>query len=223
MKLAWRHRLTVLLLASLVLSYLAAAPMAQFGEEAGALGFQVQVGHNQTLQLHLLNAGNTIIGFRMQVPSVTQQDNQITPTVTVSPMFGTIFPYSSFAVNVTVFMPLNNTPHAATWTFILSAIEASNASNPGGAVLQAGVAKIVTIQAVVSTTTSTIPQKVTVGAPTITLPPNALVYVGIGVVVVICVAGAAWVLRRRKATKPRKAKAPKKKAARKAMKKRRRG
>ncbi len=177
------------------------------------------------MQLHLGNSGNTSIGFRMEQPSVQQQDNQTTPTITITPEYGTIAPYSTFPVNVTVSMPLNNTPGAVTWTVIISAVEASNASNPGGAVLQEGVAKIVSIQAVVSTTsTTTIPQKVAVSAPAITLPANTLIYAGVGVTVAVCVAGAALVLRGRKARKPKKAaKAQRKRAARKVARKHTKG
>jgi hypothetical protein len=201
-----------------IISAFALAPAAQFGEQGGQPHFQVQVGHNQTFQWVLLNEGNSSIGFQIQIESIAAQGNQTTPTITASPMHGVIPAGGSFVVNLTVSMPLNDTPNAVTWSTIASAVEASNVSNPGGAVLQAGVAKIVSIAAIPSTTTtSTIPQRA-VGAP-ISVSSSTLIIASVGIAIVAGIAGGLYYTLRKKPVKRkavRKRKAPAKKAKKKA-------
>jgi hypothetical protein len=150
--------LPLLLAASLLLAPIAGA---QLGEIAGQLNFQVQIGHNETLQLHLLNEGNTSIGVQVTAQTMqftsnkTTQANQITPTIYISPENVTVPAYGTAAVNVTIFMPLSNRPNWASWQDIISAQEETNATNSGGALILQGVAKLVAVSAVPSTTTTT--------------------------------------------------------------------
>ncbi len=205
-----------LLIGLMFVTLLVSVAVAQLGEEAGSLSFSVQVGHNQTLQLHLLNEGNSSIGFQMHAQSLKTEDNQTTPTMAISPLSGVIQPHGAFTVNVTVSMPLTNTPGAVTWDTIISAVEASNTTNPGGAVLQAGVAKIVAIQAIPSTTT-TIVQRV--GAQ-ISLPASALIIIEIVIIVIVVAAVAAAFLLRRKPQRGKKGVAASAKKARRSSRKR---
>ncbi len=192
------YRIGGIALVLVLLAVLPALSFAQLGEEAGALNFQVQIGHTQTLQLTLANGGSTPIGFRVQTPKVSQENNQITPNITISPLYGTIAPYSTFPVNVTVFMSINNTPGAATWNIQISAVEASNASNPGGAVIQAGVLKIATIQAISSTTTtSTTTTTIAQVAAKVSVPASTLIIIAVVMVIIIVIATALLLLRKR--------------------------
>ncbi len=137
---------------------------AQLGEIAGQLNFQVQIGHNQTIQLHLLNEGNTSIGVHVTAQALQLTSNRVlsanqpTPTIFISPENLTVPAYGTSAINITVSMPLGDTPYLASWEDIISAQEATNATNPGGALILQGVAKIISVGAIPSTTTtSTIP------------------------------------------------------------------
>ncbi len=153
--------------AVLLLAILAAlVPLAygQIGEVAGQLNFQIQVGHSQTLTLTVLNEGSTPIGFAVLAPSgsqlqVTSARNstvgQTRPTIVVYPMNGTIPARGAATINVTVSMPLNDTPGKASYEGIIQVLQSSNQTNPGGAVLQEGVAKIFSVGAIPSTTTTT--------------------------------------------------------------------
>ena len=215
--------LVALLCGFAVFSFFALAPAAQLGEQGGQPHFTVQVGHNQTFHWVLLNEGNTSIGFQIHIESIAAQDNQTTPTITASPAYGVIPARGSFTVNLTVFIPLNDTPGAATWSTIASAVEASNVSNPGGVVLQEGVAKIVSISAIPSTTTTT-------SIPTTTIVPKSavpqihvsstLIIAGIGIAIAAGIAGGIYYAIKRKPTKKARkrvgpARARRRKAARK--------
>ncbi len=179
-----------------LLSFMMMLPAAQLGEEAGSLNFNVQVGHNQTLQMHLGNSGNVPVGFKIQLPSITEQDNQSPPIITASPLYGVVQPYSTFPVNITVFMPLNDTPGATTWSVIISAVQSNNASNPGGAVIEEGVAKIASISAILSTTststvTTTVLQRLGATAP---LVPSSMLVIIVVVIVIVVLSAAALAL-----------------------------
>ncbi len=187
--------LPLILIASLVLAPIVGA---QLGEIAGQLNFAVQVGHNETLQLHLLNEGNSSIGVQVTAQAVqfssnkTTQANQIAPSIFISPEFATVPAYGTVAVNVTVFMPLSNKPNWASWEDILSAQEETNASNSGGALILQGVAKLVSMSAIPSTTTTTtIPTTVAQSPPVATpslLSGSALPIAIIVIIIIIAIA-----------------------------------
>ncbi len=201
--------LPFLLAASLIFTPLATA---QLGEIAGQLNFQVQIGHNETIQLHLLNEGNSSIGVQVTAQNVqfssnkTTQANQITPTVHVYPENLTVPAYGTSAVNVTVSMPLSNRPNWASWETILSAQETSNATNPGGAVILQGVAKLVAISAIPSTTTTTTIPTTIAQSGFGGLGPLSQVALPIGVLLVIIIIAIAYYYSSR-APKGKKSKA----------------
>ena len=126
------------------------------GEVAGPLNFQVPVGHSETLhQWTIIDGGDTPLNFMIDVPgslqvtsSANSSEGQTIPTVTAFPLNGTIQPHGMFVVNVTVYMPLNNTPGQTSWEGLISAVEVTNQSNSGGAfgaVILQGVAKVLSI------------------------------------------------------------------------------
>jgi hypothetical protein len=220
------------LITILAISFLVSISAAQLGEVAGVLGFQVQVGHNETVQLQLLNEGSTPIGVTMIPPYRLQlmtnsltAVNQITPTLYISPRNLTISPHGTYSVNITIYMPLNDTPNWASWEGILSAQEVSNATNPGGAVVLEGVAKIFSVVAIPSTTTtSTIPPTT---IPTIPPSPisaiSGLMPVIAIVLVVVGICAYYYVMKKntkaQKAVKPVAARKTKRRPAGKARKK----
>ncbi len=147
-------------------SMLFAVPSAQLGEVAGQIHFHVPLGGSQTLQLSLLNEGNTSIGVQVNPPQNLQITsnamlavNQITPKVYIAPQNVTLPAHGEVNVNVSVFMPMNNTPDIVTWQGYISSQEVTNQTNPGGAVVIEGVGKVFTISATLPPpppTTSTI-------------------------------------------------------------------
>ncbi|MFI5412930.1 MAG: hypothetical protein ACHQX1_03490 [Candidatus Micrarchaeales archaeon] len=160
-------------------SCLSTISSAQLGEIGGQLHFNIIPGQSQSIQWTLLNEGNTSISVQMLGPAPTQLQltsnamtsaNQIPPTVYLTPANATIPEHSTVPVNITVFMPYNDTPGLASWEGILSAQEYTNQTNPGGAVIIEGVAKILTIASIKPPpppTTSTIAQQgILVSTPT---------------------------------------------------------
>ncbi len=184
--------LAVLLLFTIVVG----TTSAQLGERAGVLGFDVPVNGSQTLQWYLFNSGNASIGFYTYTPTLKQYDNQTTPTVVLSPSNGVIPASSEQIINVTVFMPKGNQPNYGSWSGILQVIETSgNSSQQGGsAVIQAGLAKIMDVNAAPSTTTTsttttvqpTISQSGSSGGQAnIPLSQTDMIIIGIVIVVII--------------------------------------
>jgi hypothetical protein len=206
--------LQIFLLVSVIFAPLATS---QLGEVAGQLIFQVQVGHNQTQQLHLLNEGNQSITVQIVPPSSLQltsnktlSANQIPPTLTFSPNNGIVPAHGILNINVTVSMPLNDTPYLASWEGIISAQEASNASNPGGAVILEGVAKIMTATPIPSTTTSTTTIPTTVAtAQAQSQSPSTLPIIAI-IILIIVVCAAYYLMKSNKKSGKKSAKASKK-------------
>ncbi len=178
--------------------FLLSIATAQLGEIAGELAFSVQVGHSETLQMHLLNAGGQPISVQMVPPAHLQltsnaslTGNQTYPTYMVNPINLTIPPHGESAVNVTIYMPLNDMPNFATWEGILSAQEVSNVSNPGGAVVIEGVAKGFSIGVIASTTTTTTAPPTTVPA-LLFLESEYLPYVPVVIVALAIIIGLAY-------------------------------
>ena len=211
-----------ILFALLASSIIAAISYPQIGEVAGHLNFTVQVGHSQILQWGLVNFGDNSISAHILVPShiyLTSNSltaNQLYPTYSISATNVTVPPHSTLYLNVTVFMPLKDTPNFATWEGVFNAQLVSNSSNPGEASVLAGVAKVFSIVAIPSTTTtstttsSTIQQSQASG--------SRVPYAVIGVVVVALIAVAAYMMakgRKKPAKKAAPAKTRKPAAARK--------
>ncbi|MCL5429957.1 MAG: hypothetical protein M1504_00585 [Candidatus Marsarchaeota archaeon] len=204
-------RVSSVLLISFVLMFLFVhTSSAQLGEEAGTLAFQVPIGSSQTIQWHLANEGNSSLNIYIYVPSLQNVSNEVTPTIIASPMNFTIPPYSRFIVNITATMPANDQPNVGGWSGMLQAVETSNASAPGGAVILAGVGKKFTIfSAPPTTTTTSIPPASTTSntqQPTVPTVSGNLAAIGIVVIVVVVIAilGLLYVMEKNKRAKAKK-------------------
>jgi len=131
----------------LLLVFTAVSAKAELGEVAGQPNFNVSLGQSETLNVTLLNSGDEPIGFSVVMPVLSTVPDATTPTVTAYPMNGIIQPRSPYRVAITVHMPTAKNKPGLSWTGVMQFLQVSNVSNPGGAVLQVGVAKIVTITA----------------------------------------------------------------------------
>ncbi|MGC9011246.1 MAG: hypothetical protein ACP5JN_03880 [Candidatus Micrarchaeia archaeon] len=126
---------------------------AQLGQQAGPLVFNVTLGGSQTLNYTILNGGDSPIGFRVVLPVLNTIPHNETPTVSISPMNGTLAPHSQQVIHVTVYMPSKNKP-GLVWnggitpgTSGIQVIEVSpsQVSTGMGATVYAGVLKSITI------------------------------------------------------------------------------
>lgn len=134
--------LVVLLFALSTVSY------AQLGEQAGEPFFNISVGSSSTFNYSILNSGSTPINYTVILPKLNTIPHNATPTVTVTPMNGTLGPSSQQVISIRVSIPSSDKPHLK-WQGILSVVETSAATNitsGAGAVIRAGVAKIVTVE-----------------------------------------------------------------------------
>jgi hypothetical protein len=135
-------------LAVFILASLSVVTFAQLGEEAGQPFLNVSVGSSATFNYSILNSGSSQIPFTVVLPTLNTIPNNATPTVRVTPMNGTLAPHSSQVVSITAYVPSGDKPHLK-WQGVLSVIESapiSNVTSGAGAVVRAGVAKIVTIE-----------------------------------------------------------------------------
>ncbi len=120
---------------------------ASFGIVAGQPHISVPIGSSNTVRVTLLNTGSSPITFKVILPAFQSSDNNTIPNVTVSPMTATIPPKTDMFVNVTAYVSPKNNKVNDTWVGILQFVEVSNVTNPGGAVVNAGLAKILTVEA----------------------------------------------------------------------------
>ncbi len=120
------------------------AAHAQIGEVAGPINFNVSLGSSQTLQYTIVNGGSAPMNFYIKAAITSSIKNETTPTITAFPANGTILPHQQYAINLTVHMPSNDKP-GLTWQGTAQALEASNITAPGGAVIQTGVLKGITV------------------------------------------------------------------------------
>ena len=147
---------------------------AQLGEVAGPVSFNVNISSSQTLQMIVINSGNTTLSYNIILPTLkAQQVNSTTPTVTTPSLNGTIKPYEQMPINITVHMPSANNKPGYSWVGVVQVIETTNQANAGGAVVQSGVAKIISI-------TAAEPKAL-----------NPLIYIA-GAIVIICIVGFAY-------------------------------
>ncbi len=148
---------------------------AQLGEVAGPVSFNVNISSSQTIQLNVINSGSSPISYKVILPQlVAQQVNSTAPNITSStPLVGTIMPYTQFPINLTVYMPSGNNKPGYSWSGVVQVIETTNQTQAGGAVVQSGVAKIISISA---------------AQPK---PLNPLIYVG-GIIIIAIIAAFAY-------------------------------
>lgn len=156
---------------------------AQLGEQAGQPTMYVNVSSSSTFSYYILNGGSTPISFKVIPPSLNSIPHNTTPTVVITPMSGTIMPSSDQKVSINVSMPSGDKP-GLKWEGIVQVVEATptNVTTSGeGAVITAGVAKLLTIY-------STAPK------------PTPFYYIIIIVIVIVILVAAASVIlfKRRK-------------------------
>ncbi len=138
--------LSVLLLLFLSFSLLdLGVANGQLEEVAGPLNFVVNMSGSETLHLVIANGGATPIYFNATPPVLKAIPNTTTPTVTISPLTGVLQPHEQLPLNVTVYMPSAKNKPGLSWSGIISVVQVTNQTNPGGAVIQTGVAKIISI------------------------------------------------------------------------------
>ncbi|MCL5007982.1 MAG: hypothetical protein M1562_01900 [Candidatus Marsarchaeota archaeon] len=156
---------------------------AQLGEQAGQPTMYVNVSSSSTFSYYILNGGSSPISFKVIPPSLNSIPHNTTPTVVITPMSGTIMPSSDQKVSINVSMPSGDKP-GLKWEGIVQVVEATptNVTTSGeGAVITAGVAKLLTIY-------STVPK------------PTPFYYIIIIVIVIVILVAAASVIlfKRRK-------------------------
>ena len=154
----------------------------QFGEVAGQPTINVPIGSSNATNVTLANSGPTPIRFTSVLPSFTNYGKTTPPIITLIPENGTIPPYSDLNIEIKAYLPAHNNSVGDSWTGIVQFIEVSNTTNAGGAVINAGLAKILTVKA---------------GLPR----PNLLLYAAIVIVIALIAAISYLALRRRRAKK----------------------
>lgn len=162
---------------------------AQIGEVAGALVLNVSLGGSNSTTLTILNSGAQPIPFNVTLPTLSTIPNRTTPRVTVRPMEGEIPAHSQLVLNVTAYMPSAKNKPGLSWSGIIQVVQTSNSTQKGVAIIQGGVAKIITINSIA---------------------PKSSIYTylvpAVGLIVIIALAlGAYWYTRNRKAKAPRSA------------------
>ncbi|MEM0149763.1 MAG: hypothetical protein QXW10_02615 [Candidatus Micrarchaeaceae archaeon] len=164
-------------------------PYAQLGEQAGEPVMNVSVGSSSFFNYSVLNSGSTPINFTVIISPLNTIPHNATPTVTVTPMNGTLAPHSSAVVSIKVSMPSSDKP-GLEWQGIVQVVEASPTSTihtGEGAVITAGIAKILTIYSAKAK------------------PLPLIYYVVIIVVVVIVIAAAISAVLLKRSSKAHKA------------------
>ncbi|MEM0202253.1 MAG: hypothetical protein QXR73_03690 [Candidatus Micrarchaeaceae archaeon] len=175
----------VLLAGLFIFLIFTATAHAQLGEEAGEPFFNISVGSSATFNYSILNSGSTPIHYTVILPSLNTIPHNVTPTVTVTPMNGTLAPNSQQVMTIAVSMPASDKPYLK-WQGVLSVVSTApivNVTSGAGAVIKEGVAKIVTIESE--------PPK-----------PTPLVYYVVGAIVaVLVIVGALYFVRAKKISK----------------------
>ncbi|MGC8687673.1 MAG: hypothetical protein ACP5RM_03170 [Candidatus Micrarchaeia archaeon] len=181
----------------LLLTFFSIYSYAQLGEQAGQPFFNVSVGSSQTINYSIFNSGSTPIGFQVILPTLNTIPNNATPTISVTPMNGTLAPNSQQKISVTVYMPAGDKPYLK-WQGVLQVVETTVLQTSGagmGATIRAGVAKIVTIES----------------APPKPIP--IAYYIASAAIAVLIIAVAAYLLISRNRSKNAKRMAMQRKAA----------
>jgi hypothetical protein len=165
---------SIVLLSLLLISIIGTLSYAQLGEEAGQPSLNISIGSSNTFNYSILNSGSAPIPYTIVLPTLNTIPHNATPIVTVTPMNGTLAPNSQQIISIKVSVPSSDKPHLK-WQGVLSVVEiapVANVTSGAGAVIRAGVAKILTIYS----------------APPKSLP---LIYYIIAIVVVVVVVVSA--------------------------------
>ncbi len=143
---SFRRHLPALLI--VFLSVFSGLSAAQLGMVAGQPHVSVPIGSSNSVNITFINnAFNESISFRVVLPIFQNTTNSTVPIVTATPMEMSIPPRTDKVVMLSVFVPSNKNKVGQTWTGVVQFIVESNTTNPGGAVVQAGLAKILTVTA----------------------------------------------------------------------------
>lgn len=153
----------------------------QFGEIAGQPHLEVNIGGSNSTNVTLDNTGTTPLSFRTILPTFKNYGNTTPPVVTVTPMNATIPPESLFRVEITAYVPSHNNSIGDNWVGYIQFVEVTNNTNPGGAVIEAGLIKILTVTAI----------------PSVFSPVPYI----IAVIIIAAIAGVAYYMYKKKATK----------------------
>jgi len=121
---------------------------AQLGEVAGEPAFYVNISGTYSYNYTFINQGSSPIPFRTIITSFkTSAKNATSPIVTAVPASGTIPPNSQIHIRVNVYLPAKNNTAGMKWQGVLEVVVNSTSNATGGAVINEGVAKIITIVA----------------------------------------------------------------------------
>ena len=182
----------VLLPLLFVLFSIAAVSSAQLGEQSGQPTLNVSVGGSAVFNYSVMNSGSGTINFTVILPTLNTIPHNATPTVTITPMSGSLPPGGSKTISIKAYVPSGDKV-GLKWQGVVQVVEVvPSASSSGGlgATINAGIAKILTIY-------STAPKS------------SPLLYYIIIIVAVAAIAVAAYyllVLRRAKIVAQRKKK-----------------
>ncbi len=146
---SFRYKYMFLAIISLVLTLHFSG--AALGMVAGQPHINVSIGGYHSVNIILLNTGSIPVSFKVVLPIFKSKNNNTIPNITVSPMIATIAPKTDLVVNVTAYVSKKNNTIGNSWVGILQFIEVSNITNIGGAVINSGLAKIVTVTVVAPT------------------------------------------------------------------------
>ena len=134
----------LILFSFFVLSY------SQLGEQAGQPTLNVNLGGSSTFNYTIFNSGSTQLNFTVILPTLNTIPHNATPTVTVTPMNGTLAAGSQQLISIKVSMPYSDKV-GLKWMGIVQVVEAAPAASTSGgfgATITAGVAKILTIYSI---------------------------------------------------------------------------
>ncbi len=176
-----RNNATAFLLGFALFFLMLQSVYGQFGEVAGQPTINVPIGSSNATNVTLANSGPTPIPFTSVLPSFTNYGKTTPPVITLIPENGTIPPYSDLNIEIKAYLPAHNNSVGDSWNGIVQFIEISNTTNAGGAVISAGLAKILTVNAV---------------SPKPDLWPYVL-----AVIIVAAIAAISYVVLKRRGTK----------------------
>lgn len=137
-------------LLGLVLSLILIVGVAssQFGMMAGQPHLNVYIGGSNTTNITLMNTGSMPISFNVILPVFPNLKNESVPNVTMSVTSGTIPPHQNMKIYITASLPKNGVKANDTWEGVIQFVQVANTTNPGGAVVASGLAKILTVTAI---------------------------------------------------------------------------
>jgi len=129
------------------LIFLTAVSAAQMGQFGGGLILNVTLGGSNSTTLTIFNSGDAPLNYRIVSPVMSTIVNETTPTITISPMNGTLAPHTQLAIKVNASVSAKDKPGLA-WQGLIQTIGVTNATANGGAQIQAGLGKVIFVYSV---------------------------------------------------------------------------